>query len=275
MLLRVICGCAFLAGLTLTGCNQFDTRAKRRQAQTSAAPADYSASTKLQLHFTAASPLAHAPKPAQVAQLDFNVDGAPQPPLTMRLSDPDHPPTAVYSGAGYTVKITPQLGAAHITNPSAKEVLATCTYGITLLTDQGEQIGQFQVDSGGHLRLDGASPAAVFDVQMIGTRARTLYAVHRRAVRGTPTATFLDIEYRPGNVTVEHTASAADGWHYRFDFWDGTLWLHPADHMGDVEQQLLLQAAHEEKDRQDGTAYVPPPDKSDPPLAPDHKNTNH
>jgi hypothetical protein len=249
-LILSICGCLLLAG-----CNQFATRARRTQqaAQTSI-PADYSASTKLVLDFASC---AKAPKPTELAKLDYKVSGTLDEPRSMELSDAANPKGTVVKKGGYEIHLNTYIGQPKVVDQRNQECLVQGAYTICIVSDSGERIGEFEVDPGGHLVYKGGTSSSTVGVKMISTRDRTLYTIHHRPVSGAPGAAFLGIEFTPGPNAVEHKTVASDGWTYRFDFWDGTLWLHPADHMGDMPQELQLRAEAEEKDRETGDAYKP------------------
>jgi hypothetical protein len=175
----------------------------------------------------------------------------------MQLADPDRPLNALYQGGGFRVELSPALGKAKIANEKSRECIVPGSYRVTLRDEQGILLGRFDIDAGGHLvyQPDSADPAIA--VNILSTSLRTIYTFHRRSVAGTPTADFLDAEYIRGPHLTEHAAVAADGWRYRFQFWDGVLWLHPADHMGDLVQLMEQEMKQEEAARKDGTAYTP------------------
>jgi hypothetical protein len=246
-------GLCLAASLLTVGCNQFASRAARRgQGVAASKPADYSASTRINLSFVAAS---KAPSPKLLARLQYKVDGTPAAPLKMELVDPKQPKGTVVKENGYTVHLNTFIGQPKVVNDRSHECLVQGAYTVCIVSDQGERIGEFEINPGGHLVYKGGTSDARIGVKMISTRDRTLYTVHHRSVEGIPGAAFLDIEFTPGSQRVERQTTASDGWNYRFDFWDGTLWLHPADHMGDMAEELEMAARTEAQNRSNGLAY--------------------
>jgi len=193
-------------------------------------------------------------KSAQYAvKLDYDVN-SPQGDSAMELINPKQPQGTEVQLDLCTIKAQPYIFQPKIAKSGLRQCRVDCAYTLCVHDPQGMHVGDFEIVDWGTLILKSRTVSPDLTYTLLSTSDRALYLFYRKQPSGIRHERLFAIEYTPNKAMTRRELQAPDGWHYTFWSPDGRVIVHDPQDLGELEEQLTLQAAAENEAREKDNA---------------------
>jgi len=185
----------------------------------------------------------------QIARLGFGVAGAPEP-LTMELTDPKNPRGANASTDYCEVELTPRIGTPDVVSEKRQECAVPGYFDLRLNLPGGKKLADFKLNEIGRIELVADSVNPKYDVELLSTTRRSMYAVYPHRAPGEDPPPLFAVEYLRDDCVTTRSLKAADDWTYSFTYAGGHLNLLPPGCLIGWPEYLRALAAGEDTYRE-------------------------